>query len=123
MSIPNQRLRHTQRLSVEEQITLPYISPKFTGFAQSPPVLATAFLVGLAENACDELLRTREEFRQRSAGVAIHLRHFAPILVGVTLEMAVELTRIDGRRVTFEFVCRDEKDVVARGEHERDLVN
>lgn len=122
MSIPKQPLQYKRSLDIEEQIAIPYISPKFTGFSQSPPVLATAFLVVSGENTCDELLRSCEEFQQRSVGVAINLRHCAPILIGVTLETAVELVGIEGRRLTFDFICRDDSDVVARGQHERELV-
>lgn len=45
-------LSYQQTIAVEESLTVPAIATAFTGFAEMPPVLATAFLVGFIEWSC-----------------------------------------------------------------------
>lgn len=50
-------LRHVQSIQVDDRLTVPAVAPAFTGFADMPPVFATAFLVGFVEWTCIEALR------------------------------------------------------------------
>jgi hypothetical protein len=50
-------LKHTQSMTVDESLTAPTASKAFAGFADTPPVFATAFLVGFTEWTCIEALK------------------------------------------------------------------
>jgi hypothetical protein len=62
-------LRHVQTLPVDQSMTAPAVSPAFGGFADTPPVLATAFMVGFIEWACIEALKLAATMPARSAKV------------------------------------------------------
>lgn len=50
-------LRHTLTVSIDDALTVPRLSTAFTGFADMPPVFATAFMVGFVEWTCIEAIR------------------------------------------------------------------
>jgi fluoroacetyl-CoA thioesterase len=64
-------LRHTQAITLGEALTVSAVSVAFTGFADMPPVFATAFMVGLVEWACIEALRPYLAAHQRTAGTHV----------------------------------------------------
>lgn len=50
-------LRFAQSLRVTSDLTVPQLSPAFTGFADMPPVFATAYMVGFVEWTCAEAVK------------------------------------------------------------------
>src|SRR5262249_908270 len=77
------------------------------GFADMPPVFATAFLVGFVEWTCIEALRPHLAPEQRTVGVHVDLSHSAATPVGMKVTAAVELIAIDDRKLRFKVACRD----------------
>lgn len=124
MSRPELRLglRHTETLIVDERLTVPAVAEAFTGFADMPPVLATAFLVGFVEWTCIEALRPCLTPGQRSLGTHVDLSHSAATPVGMRVTAEVELVAVEGRRLRFKVVCRDEAEPICEGHHERFIV-
>ena len=45
-------IAHSVSLTVDDRLTVPAVSAAFTGFADMPPVFATAYMVGFVEWAC-----------------------------------------------------------------------
>jgi fluoroacetyl-CoA thioesterase len=109
-------------MHVDERMTVPQVSPVFKGFSDMPPVFATAFLVGFMEWVCVEMLRPYLGADEQSVGVHIDLSHVAATPVGMNVTAQVELVEIDGCRLRFKIVCRDEVDIVSEGWHERFVV-
>ena len=60
---PQPGLRFSQSILVEERLTVPAVSPAFTGFSDMPPVFATAFLVGFVESRPSSLTFLRRKKR------------------------------------------------------------
>ncbi|WP_084959313.1 thioesterase family protein [Thermoactinospora rubra] len=87
------------------------------------PVLATPRLLALAERATVEALRDRLEPGQTSVGTRVELEHLAASPLGAHVEVDVELTRVDGRRLVFGFQARERGRVVGRGTVERVVVD
>jgi fluoroacetyl-CoA thioesterase len=116
-------LRHQLTIAVDERLTVPSVSAAYAGFADMPPVFATAFLVGLVEWTCIEALRPYLAPEQRTVGVHVDLSHSAATPVGMKVTAAVELIAIDDRRLRFKVSCRDEVEAISEGWHDRFVVD
>ena len=116
-------LRHENSIVVDEALTVPSVSRAFKGFADMPPVFATAFLVGFVEWTCIEALRPFLSAEQRTVGVHVDLSHSAATPIGMRVTAAVELTAIEGRKLRFKIACCDEAEVICEGTHDRFIID
>jgi fluoroacetyl-CoA thioesterase len=116
-------LRHENAIVVDEALTVPSVSRAFKGFADMPPVFATAFLVGFVEWTCVEALRPFLSAEQRTVGVHVDLSHSAATPIGMRVTAAVELAAIEGRKLRFKVACRDEAEIVCEGTHDRFIID
>lgn len=116
-------LKHSQSMRVDERLTVPAVSQAFTGFADMPPVFATAFLVGFVEWTCIEALRPYLEPGEKTVGVHVDLSHAAATPVGMTVTAEVELVAVEGRKLRFKAICRDDAEVISEGHHERHVID
>jgi fluoroacetyl-CoA thioesterase len=91
------------------------------------PVLGTPRLLALAEAACVAAVAPNLEEGQTTVGAAMSLEHKRASPVNASIEVEAELTRIDGRRLWFNFIAYapDEGDdvVIGAGSVERVLVD
>jgi fluoroacetyl-CoA thioesterase len=85
-------------------------------------VLATPELIRLMEMAAVAALADHLPPEFTSVGVAVSVKHLAPTPVGLGVEARATLTEVQGRRLTFQVVARDDVEEVAEGTHERVLV-
>ena len=116
-------LTYTQEIIVDESLIVPQVSTKFTGFADMPPVFATAYMLGFVEWTCVEALHPYLEPQQRTVGIHVNLNHNAATPVGMKVTAEVTLTHIEGKKLTFAVICRDEVDVICEGTHERFIID
>jgi predicted thioesterase len=75
------------------------------------------------EMACRDLLLQHIETGKDSVGTRVELDHVAATLMGMWVEITVTLTAVNGGAVTFDFAARDAVEEVARGKHNRFIVN
>ena len=115
-------LRHTQSLVVDASLTVPSVSTHYTGFADMPPVFATAFLVGFVEWTCIEALKPYLAAEQRTVGVHVDLSHSAATPVSMRVTAEVELVSVEGSKLRFHILCRDELDIICEGHHDRFII-
>ncbi|TDC03100.1 thioesterase [Nonomuraea longispora] len=87
------------------------------------PVLATPRLLALAEAATVRAVERHLAPGQTSVGTRVELEHVAASPLGTRVRVGVELTRVDGRRLTFAFEAHDEHAVVGKGTIERVVVD
>ena len=91
------------------------------------PVLGTPRLLALAEAACVAAVAPNLDDGQTTVGVAASLEHKRASPVDTSVEVEAELTRIDDRRLWFNFIAYapDEGDdvVIGAGTVERVLVD
>jgi len=104
-------------------LTSPQLAAAFGGFAGMPDVFATAYLVALVEDTCIEALAPYVEAHERTVGTHVDVSHRAATPVGMRVTAEVELTAIEGRRLRFQVECRDEREVIGAGTHERAVVD
>ena len=91
------------------------------------PLLGTPRLLALAEAACVAAVAPSLDDGQTTVGTAISLEHKRASPVGASLEIEAELTRIDGREMSFNFIAYGPGDgddaVIGAGTVERMLVD
>lgn len=88
----------------------------------SVDVLATPELVRLMEAAAVAAVAGHLPPAYTTVGVSIRVQHLAPTPVGMKFVVSARLGSVQGRRLSFVLVARDEVEEIGRGEHERVLV-
>lgn len=116
-------IAHKNSLRVDESLTVPHVSPFYTGFADMPEVFATAFLVGFAEWTCIEAMRPHLLPGEHSVGVQVTLSHVAATPPGLTVTAEVTLIEREGKRLRFKVLVRDDKETVSEGTHDRFVID
>ncbi len=117
-------LRHAFRYVVPPSKTVPQLFPEAAEFQLGPQVFATGFLVGLVEWTCIQALIPYLDWpREQSLGTKLSLSHSAPTPPGVAVDVEVELSEVDGRRLVFRVSARDDAAVICEGTHERFVVD
>jgi fluoroacetyl-CoA thioesterase len=85
-------------------------------------VLATPVMVGLMEEAALNAVEGLLPQGYQTVGTRLDITHVAATPVGLRVTARAELTRIDGRRLTFRIWADDERDRIGEGTHERIIV-
>jgi fluoroacetyl-CoA thioesterase len=108
---------------VDESLTVRRVAPAFVGFADMPPVFATAFMVGLVEWTCVEGLRAYLLEGEHTVGTFIDVSHIAATPVGMRVTAEARLLAVVGRKLRFRVKCHDEHELIGEGSHERTLIH
>ena len=117
-------LRHSHTFKVPRSKTVPALYPESEDFVAMPEVFATGFVVGLLEWACVLAIKPHLDWRQElSLGTHINVSHEAATPPGLVVTANAELVAVDGRKLTFRVEAHDGVDIIARGSHERIVVN
>ena len=88
-----------------------------------PPVLATPVMILVMENAALNAIRNFLEPGESAVGTEVSVRHLAATPVGHQVHAEAEVTQVNGRRIAFSVVARDEVEEIGRGTHERMVVD
>ena len=117
-------LAGTFRFRVPASKTVPRIYPEAPDFQMMPAVLATGYLVALAEWARIELIKPHLDWpREQSLGTRVELSHLAATPPGLEIELSVAVTAVEGRKLTFSVSAHDGVDKVTEGIHERHTID
>jgi len=60
---------------------------------------------------------------QRTVGTRVEMTHVAATPIGMKVSAEVELVSIDDRILRFKAVCRDERELIGEGFHERTVID
>ena len=110
-------LRGSTEIVVGEEHTAPSIG------SGKVRVLATPVMINLIEAAALKAIEHLLEPGYQSLGTHLDVHHVAATPVGMKARAIAEVTKVDGRTVTFRVEAKDEKDVIGYGTHERVVVN
>ena len=89
-----------------------------------PEVFATGFLVGFFEWACIRAVNPHLDWpREQTVGTHIDVSHSAVTPPGLVVTARARLTEVDGRRLKFEVEAHDGVDSIAKGTHERFVID
>ncbi len=106
----------TQRVEIDPDRTISFMG-------EDCRVYSTPKLLYDIEIACRDLLLEHVETGKDSVGTRVELDHVGATLLGMWVEITVTLVDINGPAVGFEFSARDSVEVVARGKHNRYVVD
>ena len=105
-----------RRITVEKEKTISFMG-------EEGRVYGTPFLVLDIEHTCRNLILEHADPDEDSVGIDVSVKHLAPTLPGSTVEIAVTVTAVDGRKVVFAVAAKDELDTIGSGTHERFVVD
>lgn len=86
-------------------------------------VYGTPYLVRDIEQTCRDLLLEYGDAGEDSVGTDISIKHAAPTLLGMSVEIRVTVSAVDGRKVSFDVAARDEVESICSGTHGRFVVD
>ena len=86
-------------------------------------MLATPVMINMMEAAALDAIENLLPPGHQSLGTHLDVGHYAATPVGMTLRATAEVTKIDGRNVTFRVEAFDDKERVGDGTHTRVVVN
>jgi predicted thioesterase len=86
-------------------------------------VLATPVMINLVEAASLAAVEHLLPPGYQSLGTHLDVHHVAATPVGMRATASAEVTRVEGRTITFAVKAVDEKDVIGHGTHQRVVVN
>src|SRR4030081_243895 len=75
------------------------------------------------EHTCRELIIEHADAGEDSVGMEVAIKHLAPTLMGMTVEITVRVVAVDGRKVLFETAVKDQLDDAGAGTHMRFVVD
>lgn len=85
-------------------------------------VFATPAMIALMENTAYESVASELEPGSGTVGTALNVRHVSASPVGMKIKCETELTKVDGRALTFLVKAYDEAGLIGEGEHERFII-
>lgn len=86
-------------------------------------VYATPRTISDLEYTCRDFLLAHLDPGEDSVGTKVNWEHVGPALLGEEVTVSIKLAQVDGRRLTFEAEIVAGADAVARGTHERFVVD
>ncbi len=85
-------------------------------------VLATPRMAALMEETAWKSVAEYLESGMGTVGIRLELDHLAPTPVGMKVVCESVLDKVEGRKLTFSIIARDEKEEIGRAVHQRFLV-
>jgi len=86
-------------------------------------VYATPELCRDIEYTCREALLDHLQAGEDSVGLEIMVRHTAPTLPGMAVEITATVAAVEGRKVSFTVAAKDELEPIGEGKHIRFIVD
>jgi fluoroacetyl-CoA thioesterase len=117
-------LTYQFKYEIPENKTVPFLYPEAAEFQQMPRVLATGFMVGLFEWTCIQAINPHIDWPdEQTVGIGINLNHLAATPPGLTVNVAVRLEEVEGRKLVFSILADDGIDKISEGTHERFVID
>ena len=106
----------TRRIAIDRDRTIGFMG-------EDARVYATPSMVMDIERTCRELILEHADAGEDSVGMEVAIKHLAPTLMGMTVEITVRVATVEGRKVTFEVAAKDDLDAISAGSHTRFVVD
>jgi len=107
--------------TIERQVGEDDLAPAFG--SGDVPVLATPRVIAWCEEATMLALEGQIQEGQTTVGMRIRVDHVAPTGPGSAVSITANLTRIEGRRLTFQVDAADSQTEIALGQVVRVVVD
>ena len=109
-------LRRVSRIEVDRDRTIGFMGEE--GRVYSTPNLVLDF-----EMTCRQLLLEHADADEDSVGTEVAIKHLAPTLLGMWVEITATVITVEGRKVVFEVSAKDAIDQISTGTHGRFVVD
>lgn len=86
-------------------------------------VYGTPYLVRDIEMTCRQLILDHGEAGEDSVGTDVAIKHLAPTLLGMSVEIVATVVAVDGRKIIFEITAKDDLEQISSGTHGRFVVD
>jgi predicted thioesterase len=99
-------------------------TPRTIGFlGEALRVYSTPSMVRDVEYSSLQLIQEHLEEGESSVGIRVALDHLGPTPLGQWVDIQLEVTGIDGRKVNIDAEIRDAVEVVGKAEHRRFVID
>lgn len=115
-------LKHSFAYKVPPTKTVPRLYEEAPELQSIPEVFATAFMVGLMEWTCVQLLTPHLDEGEGSVGVHVDVSHVSATPPGLTVTVEAECIEVKGPRAKFRVRAHDGVDEIGAGIHDRFIV-
>ncbi len=105
----------TRRITIDKPRTVDFLG-------EALRVYATPELVRDIEICCREFLLAYADAGEDSVGIGINISHSGATLVGMHVDITITVTAVEGRKVSFSVVARDDAEEISSGDHGRFVV-
>ena len=109
-------LRRVSRIEVDRDRTIGFMG-------EEGRVYSTPNLVLDIEMTCRQLLLEHADADEDSVGTEVAIKHLAPTLLGMWVEITATVITVEGRKVVFEVSAKDAIDQISTGTHGRFVVD
>jgi fluoroacetyl-CoA thioesterase len=109
-------LSRSDRIVVDRERTISFLGEEARTYA-------TAAMILDIERTSRDLILEHCDAGEDSVGMEIAIAHLAPTLMGMTVEIRVSVTSVDGRKISFEVAAKDELDAISAGTHTRFVID
>jgi fluoroacetyl-CoA thioesterase len=106
----------TNRVEIDRDRTIGFMG-------EEGRVYATPRMVYDIENTCRDLILEHADANEDSVGIDVSIRHLAPTLPGMTVEITATVSVVEGRKITFEIAAKDNLEPIGAGTHSRFVVD
>ena len=86
-------------------------------------VFSTPIMILLMEESCFMSVADKLDEGFTTVGISVDVKHLSATPLGMKIVVKSELTKVDGRALTFKVEAYDEKGLIGEGIHERFIVN
>ena len=115
-------LKHSFAYQVPPNKTVPHLYEEAPQLRAMPDVFATAFMIGLMEWTCVQLLEPHLDEGEGSLGIHVDVSHTAATPPGLTVTVEAECIELKGPRAKFSLRAHDGVEQISTGTHERFIV-
>ena len=109
-------VRRVSRIEIDRDRTIGFMG-------EEGRVYGTPYLVRDIEMTCRQLILDYGDPGEDSVGTEVAVKHLAPTLLGMSVEIAVTVTGVEGRKVAFEIIAKDDIEQISTGTHGRFVVD
>ena len=109
-------VRRVNRIEVDRDRTIGFMG-------EEGRVYGTPYLVRDIEMTCRQLILDHGDAGEDSVGTEIAIKHLAPTLLGMSVEITAAVTAVEGRKVAFEISAKDDIEQISTGTHGRFVVD
>ena len=108
-------ISRTNRIEIGRERTIAFMGDEARTYATPSMILDI-------EHTCRELILEHADAGEDSVGMEVAVKHLAPTLMGMTVEVTARVTAAEERKIIFEVEVKDELDKVGAGSHTRFVV-